>query len=276
LAIYSYSMRARVSRGAGKSSVGAAAYLCREQMRDQRTGQIYDWRQAEPGIAEASAYIERSAGDHGSRQELLYSGLYGPAGAPAWTRGREHIKEFWNRAEAAERHGRAQVAERIIIALPAELTIEQNVRLLQDHVRDFTRQGRVVQVAIHSGEQDRRNIHAHLLISTRGVDEDGFRPTKTREQQERFLNRRDYVSGLRASWEHAANRHLERHGLETRIDRRTLAAQGIDREPGRHMGPAAAWPNSAGSKPTAALSTERERSATLSGRHAGPGPRTRR
>lgn len=30
-------------------------------------------------------------GDHGSRQELLFSGLYG---APEWTRGKEHIAEF--------------------------------------------------------------------------------------------------------------------------------------------------------------------------------------
>jgi hypothetical protein len=93
MAIYSYSMRGRVSRGAGKSSVGAAAYLCRAQFRDQRTGQIFDWRQPErTAIGEASAYIERSDGDHGSRQELLYSGLYGPPDAPEWTRGQEHIQ----------------------------------------------------------------------------------------------------------------------------------------------------------------------------------------
>jgi len=56
---------------------------------------------------------------------------------------------LWNEAEKAERHPRAQIAERIIIALPHELSLEQNQWLLQDHIRDFTRQGRVVQAAIH-------------------------------------------------------------------------------------------------------------------------------
>jgi hypothetical protein len=34
-----------------------------------------------------------------------------------------------------------------------------------------------------------------------------------------------------------ANNHLERHGHEARIDRRTLEEQGIDREPTMHRGP---------------------------------------
>jgi hypothetical protein len=132
---------------------------------------------------------------------LLYSGLYSPPGAPDWTRGRE---EFWNRAEAAEKRRDAQIAEKFIIALPKELSVEQNVWLLQDHIRDFTRAGRVVQVAIHSGEHDPRNVHAHLLVSLRGVDENGFKAEKAREQQDRYLNRRDYVNQLRSSWRRAA------------------------------------------------------------------------
>lgn len=247
MAIYSYSLRGIVSRGAGKSSVSASAYLCRSQFRDERTGQIHDWRQlgrstpTNHSVAEASAYMERSDGDHGSRQHLLYSGLYGPAGAPEWTRGKEHIQEFWNRAEQAERRRDAQIAEKFIIALPKELSLEQNVQALQDHIRDFTRQGRVVQVAIHSGEHDPRNVHAHLLVSLRGVDEHGFKAQKAHEQQDRYLHRSEYINKLRDSWEHAVNRHLERHGIEQRIDHRTLKEQGVDREPSVHMGPAAAW-----------------------------------
>jgi len=165
-------------------------------------------------------------------------------GRPAHQNGRaarEHIAEFWNRLEAFERRRDAQIAEKFIVALPAELSLEQNVHALQDHIRDFTRQGRVVQVAIHSGEHDPRNMHAHLLVSQRGVDEHGFKAGKAHEQQGRYLNRGAYMNDLRASWQHTCNRHLERHGHEQRIDRRTLADQGIDREPSRHMGPAAAW-----------------------------------
>jgi hypothetical protein len=261
-AIYSYSVRGIVSRGSGKSSLSASAYLCRARFRDERTGQIFDWRQSGSAIGDASAYLDRSDGNHGSKQELLFSGLYGPAGAPEWTRGKEHIAEFWNRAEQAERRRDAQIAEKFIVALPKELAVEQNVRALQDHIREFTRTDRVVQVAIHSGEHDPRNLHAHLLVSQRSVDENGFRPDKARDQQDRYLHRSDYINKLRSSWEHVINRHLERHGLEARIDRRLLAAQGLDREPGVHMGPAAAWRERHGLETASALRAERKRSAS--------------
>jgi hypothetical protein len=244
VAIFSYSIGQQVSRGSSKGAVASAAYLSRECYYDERQRQSFDYREREPDrgseIAEASAYIGRS-GRHGAEREAaVFVGLYAPKEAPEWCRGREHIEEFWNRLEAFEKHPRAQIAERIIIALPHELTLEQNTWLIQDHIREFTRQGRVVQVAIHAPEHgDERNVHAHLLISTRGVNERGFNEFKTREQQERYLHRREYVQGLRERWEKIANRHLDRHGHEVRIDHRTLKDQGLDREPSLHVGPKA-------------------------------------
>ena len=41
---------------------------------------------------------------------------------------------------------------------------------------------------------------------------------------------------IREDWSKAANRHLERHGHETRITHKSYADQGLDREPERHMG----------------------------------------
>jgi hypothetical protein len=240
MALYRYSVGERVSRGKGQSSLRSAAYLARACYEDQRTGWVHDFTQKSP-IMEASDHIVR-AGRHAelsSQQEVLFSGLYAPANAPDWCVGAANIERFWNAAEAAERRSDAQIAERIIIVLPHELTLEQTVWALQDHVREFTRQGRVVQVAIHSPEpgHDERNLHAHLLVSLRGVDENGLKATKAVEQQERFMNRSAYVEHLRENWAHVANRHLERHGFETRIDHRSYQRQGIDREPELHMGP---------------------------------------
>jgi len=47
------------------------------------------------------------------------------------------------------------------------------------------------------------------------------------------------VEWVRLKWEEHANRALERAGHDARIDRRTLEAQGIDREPTIHIGPRA-------------------------------------
>jgi hypothetical protein len=241
MAIFRYSMGDRVSRSGGGSSVRTAAYLSRECFEDQRTGWRHDFTGERSPVHEAADHIIR-AGRHaelGSKQEVLFSGLYAPEGAPDWCKGAENIERFWNAAEAAEKRGDAQIAERVIIALPHEMTLEQARWAVQDHVREFTRQGRVVQVAIHSPEpgHDERNMHAHLLISTRGVDENGLKATKAVEQKERFMNRSAYVERLREAWAHVVNRHLMRHGVEAKLDHRSYQRQGIGREPEQHMGP---------------------------------------
>ncbi|MBV9152344.1 MAG: MobA/MobL family protein [Alphaproteobacteria bacterium] len=241
MALYRYSVGERVSRGKGQSSLRSAAYLARACYEDQRTGWVHDFTGKKSPIMEASDHIVR-AGRHAelaSRQEVLFSGLYAPANAPDWCIGAANIERFWNAAEAAERRSDAQIAERIIIVLPHELTLEQAVWALQDHVREFTRQGRVVQVAIHSPEpgHDSRNLHAHVLVSLRGVDENGLKATKAVEQQERFMNRSAYVEHLRENWAHVVNRHLARHGHEVQLDHRSYRRQGLDLEPTLHMGP---------------------------------------
>jgi hypothetical protein len=243
VAIYYYAM-ARVGRGGGKGVVASAAYLSRAQYRDEVHDRVYDERahvhdERALAIAAASHYIGRK-GRHGvDRDPPLFEGLYGPPGAPEWTRGKENIERFWNEAERAENHPRAQLAESVIIGLPHELSLQQNVWLLQDHIREFTRQGRVVQLAIHAPDRagDQRNLHAHLLISTRGVDEHGMKPYKTKEQQERYLGRSDYLDHLRENWGHVANRHLARHGFAAGLDHRSYERQGSGREAHWHIGP---------------------------------------
>ena len=125
MAIFSYRMGDRVRRGAGQSAVRVAAYQAREKYTDERTGYAYNYRPREKGgqepargIAAASAYIGRDAGYEEGRKPALFVGLYAPKDAPDWCRGRENIEQFWSRAELAERRQDAQIAERIIIALP--------------------------------------------------------------------------------------------------------------------------------------------------------------
>lgn len=244
MAIYYYALGGRVGRGLGKGAVASAAYLSRERYTDERTQTVHDYRahandDRAQAIAEASDYIGRK-GRHGRDMDPpLFEGLYAPTEAPNWCRGKEQIEEFWNRAEAAEKHPRAQIAEKYIIALPHELNLQQNVWAIQDHLREFTREGRVVQLAIHAPDRggDERNMHAHLLVSTRGVDEHGLKATKYREQGERFQNRGAYVEHLRENWAHVANRHLARHGHEARLDHRSYERQGIEHEAQWHVGP---------------------------------------
>ena len=63
--------------------------------------------------------------------------------------------------------------------------------LMQDFVREqFQRKGYAAHFAIHPPDRDGddRNIHAHVLVTLRKIDEHGFARTKA-EQQERYRNR---------------------------------------------------------------------------------------
>jgi hypothetical protein len=196
--------------------VRTAAYNDGAQLVDERTGEVWDYRHL--GVA-------------------LASGIYALKDAPDWAR---DLGQLVNEVERFEKRSDSQLAMNLDIALPHEQTLEQNRRLMQDIIREqFQRKGYAAHFAIHPPDRDGddRNIHAHVLVTLRKIDEHGFARTKA-EQQERYRNRGEYVEGLRDSWEKLANRHLERNGYDARIDRRSLEDQGIEREPQQHQGPA--------------------------------------
>jgi hypothetical protein len=153
-----------------------------------------------------------------------------PKGAPDNLRDRAAL---WNAVEKAETRKNSQLARRIILALPHELTTEQQEQLLKDYVREnFTRKGLAADVNIHKPDPkgDERNFHAHILVPTRFVDKDGI------GKKDRESNERETLQAWRKDWEKKVNRHLERYGHATRISMDSLEAQGVDREPQIHLG----------------------------------------
>ncbi len=204
-----------VSRKTGQSVVAKAAYNAREELAEERTGEVKDYSRA---------------------QGLIFSGIYTPANAPDWAHDRAKL---WNAADQAERHPAATLAREYELALPHELTNEQRRFLVQDFVKEsFTRKGYAVDVCIHAPDRegDERNYHAHILVSDRKLEAEGFAATKY-DRQGKSTKRKAELEALREKWEHIANRHLERYGHEARIDHRSLKDQGIDREPTEHLGP---------------------------------------
>jgi ATP-dependent exoDNAse (exonuclease V) alpha subunit len=145
--------------------------------------------------------------------------ILAPEDAPEWARDRAQL---WNQVEAAEVRKDAQLAREMDIALPTELTHEQRRDLIKSFVEEqFVDQGMVADVAIHKGGKpgDTRNHHAHVMLTMREIDQEGF-GKKVRE-----WNDWGRLEGWREEWEKAANRDLERAGHESRIDHRKLEAQ---------------------------------------------------
>lgn len=200
MAIYHFSAQV-ISRSGGGNALAAAAYRAGEKIQDH---------------------------NYTKKDRVNYTEILTPENAPEWAKNRESL---WSTVEAAERRKDAQLCREINMALPLELKPEERQELAQNFCRNFTQLGMVADLAIHG--QDTGNPHAHIMLTMRELKPEGFGP------KSRDWNRRELVEEWREAWAKEANLALERAGHEARIDHRTLAAQGIDREPTIHLGKAA-------------------------------------
>jgi hypothetical protein len=143
------------------------------------------------------------------------------------------------------------MARIIKIALPNELSFDEQMALAKEFAMvNFINIGMCVDFAIHAGvfDKNRRpvsiepvyerkdNPHAHLIVPFRMVDKNGFHRTKI---QTRYMNNPGYLVFLRQEWARLQNREFERLGLSIRVSHESLAAQGINRNPTKHIGAAA-------------------------------------
>jgi len=200
-----------VRRSAGRTATAAAAYRSGALLVDARTGLVFDYSR---------------------RRGVLHAEIVAPEDAPAWMRDRAQL---WNAVEAAEKRKDAQLARDIELALPHELAPAERCELVRGFVRAvFVSAGMVADVALHApGEHgDQRNHHAHIMLTMRRIEGDGF------GAKERAWNDAALLETWRAVWAEHVNQALDLAGQSARVDHRRLEAQGIERAPGIHLGPA--------------------------------------
>jgi ATP-dependent exoDNAse (exonuclease V) alpha subunit len=211
-----------VSRSAGRRATAAAAYRAGERLRDERSGELVNFSR---------------------RRDVLHAEIFLPtelaAGSPAldWARNRERL---WNTAEHAEKRHNAKTAREYQVSLPAELPAERRIALARAFSQEIAERYKVaVDLSVHAprADSDPRNFHAHLLTTTREVTPAGLGAKAgidmtplERRRRELPDHRHEYLS-LRERWAELTNVALREANLSVRVDHRSLAAQGIDREP---------------------------------------------
>jgi MobA/MobL family protein len=215
-----YMQISSVARGAGRRATAAAAYRAGERLRDERSGELFNYTR---------------------RRDVLHTEIFLPAqfaGLPvAWARSRASL---WNTAEHAEKRYNARVAREYQLSLPVELDDARRIALARSFAAELAERYRVaVDLAVHEPRAggDARNFHAHLLSTTREVTPAGLGAKAgldltPRERRRRELpdHRHEYL-GLRERWAVLVNEALRQAQVEARVDHRSLSAQGIDREP---------------------------------------------
>lgn len=186
----------RITRSKGHSSVAAAAYRHGEKMTDEHTGEIHDYSKKK-GVSDSVVLIPDGADKRFLKPEYLF-----------------------NTIEKCEKRKDAQLALEVNIALPTEMTDEQKKALTIDFCNEnFVKKGMIADIAFHKLDSD--NPHFHVMLTTRKLTPDG----SGFGQKVREWNSKEQLEGWRKSWADTANEHMQRAGIDARIDHRSLKDQ---------------------------------------------------
>lgn len=200
MAIY-YSRISTITRSRGQSAVAAAAYRCGGKLKDERLDKVHDYRR-KGGVLDA---------------RML---------APSDAQWALDVAALWNKAEAVEVRCNARTARELIVALPAELPQAAQIDLAHAVAQDLVDHYRVaVLVAVHAPDKggDDRNVHVHLMMTTREVGADGLGP-KTRVLDDKTTGPVE-AERMRERVASRINSALERAGISTTVDPRPLTVQ---------------------------------------------------
>ena len=232
IAIYHCSIKI-VSRGKGKSAVAAAAYRSGEKLTNEWDGLTHD-------------YTKKGG--------VVHSEILLPAHAPPAFSDRSTL---WNSVELFEKSNNAQLAREVEIALPVELSGEEQTRLVREYCSSqFVSKGMIADFNLH--DTGGGNPHAHILLTMRPLDERGaWLPKskkeyvldengekirlpsgryKTRKVDLVDWNNRENAEVWRRAWADLANDFLAQNNRPERIDHRSYERQGIDQLPTVHVG----------------------------------------
>jgi Ti-type conjugative transfer relaxase TraA len=208
MAIYHLHVKV-IGRKSGSSAVASAAYRSGSRLRDERLDRSHDFS---------------------AKRGVVHSEVMPPENAPKAWRDRERL---WNDVEAFEIRKDAQLAREVEFAIPREMSEAQGIQLARDFARgEFVDRGMIADVNVHwdIGEDGMPKPHAHVMLTMRAVDENGF------GQKIREWNRTEMVERWRERWAELANERLAELDIDARIDHRSLEAQGIALEPQSQIG----------------------------------------
>lgn len=189
---------------------------------------------------------------------------------PFWIKGAQNMlcenapKEYqdrqtlWNAVEQIEKSSKAQLAREYEVALPVELSREEQIKLVRDFAKEnFVDNGMCVDFSIHDKEDG--NPHAHIMLTTRPIEQDNSWEVKQRKEyildkkgQKQYDKKKqtykcktvkttnwdskEFLQRSRESWAEKVNQELEKKSLPQRVDHRSFKEQGIEKIPTQHIG----------------------------------------
>lgn len=198
-----------------QSPMAMAFYIERAKGKDELTGISHDYEAKKADFVTSKIIIPKDASD-----EML------------------DFRNVWKKAIYSEKNKdprakyiykkNAQFAYDIILALPKELKIEDQVNLLEKFIyRMYVNKGVLAHYAIHH-PIDNDNPHAHILVSTRAVIGNKF-GRKVREINPKFnvgyLVKDHSLGSLTPEWIKEQNSYFSKNNIDLSVDPEKLVPE---------------------------------------------------
>lgn len=221
-----------ISGGNGRSAVASASYRSGEKLHSELENKNYFY----------------------DRVVMPEAFILTPKNASEWASDRETL---WNEVEAIDRKINSRYAKEFNVALPIELSEQEQKNLLTKYVQEnFVNSGMVADIAIHRDHPD--NPHAHVMLTNRPFNADGTwgqkskteyildeNGNKTRTERGNIRQRKiwivdwdkkEKISEWRKNWANAVNQVLEAKNFPDRISEKSYEEQSIDEVATQHEG----------------------------------------
>ena len=239
MALYHFSLK-HVKRSEGHTAIAAAAYRSGEKLYDRYYGETQD-------------YTKKGG--------VIMSEIMLPDYAPERLSDRETL---WYEVEKHENRKDAQLAYSFDFALQNELTMEENIEIARQFIREnFIAKGMICDIAIHDPDKGKDGIpnpHVHVLAPIRPVNIDGEwgakrlhipvfdadgNPVLNKRGKQKIDNpfttdwsNPEILLEWRKNWAELVNEKFAEKGLPCRIDHRSNEERGIEELPQVHEGSA--------------------------------------
>lgn len=223
-----FRLQANIISKKNQSAVASASYRSGEDLYSERDEEMKSFK---------------------TREVAPVSFLLKPEHAPDWTLDREKL---WNEVEKVEKAWNAQLAREVLVALPIDLSEEQQNQLIQSFVqKEFVDEGMVADVSIHRDKS--HNPHAHILLTVRPFNEDGSWGNKKERQYEydesgeicltaagqkifktvsaTDWNERETLVRWRLNYAEAINQSFKEHGIHKTVSALSFEEQGLEKIP---------------------------------------------
>ena len=198
-----------IGKSSGSSACASAAYRSCSQV----TQTVMD---SQTGIEVSYTH------DFSNKKGLAFSEIFAPEDADSWCLDREQL---WNKVEQRETHIKGRYARDIKLALQTEFTLDQNIQILSEYVKDtFVKDGIIADVNIHM--DDLNNPHAHIMLTTRKLEKDD-NGEWVFGNKNRLLDSKGWLVSVRNNWAEINNKYFLIHDIDKTITHESYEARGL-------------------------------------------------